>query len=186
VAASTMCNSISMPTVGRGLCVNWMVTRQPASAVVVEDGRDLFGGRRGWKPRHHGALDVDEELLEVPRDVGAVARSRLLRLEPGVQGRRTGTVDLDLGEHRERHAVLRCGELQDLRIGARLLSPELVAREAEHDEVVVVVMERTQTCVLGGEASTAGDVDDEADLAPEPVERHRLSGDRGHLELVEG
>jgi hypothetical protein len=89
-------------------------------------------------------------------------------------------------EHRERHAVLRRGELEDLRIGARLLPGELVAGEGEDREVVVVVVERTQTCVLGREASIAGDVDDQAELTAEPVERHRLSGDRGHLEVVEG
>jgi hypothetical protein len=88
-------------------------------------------------------------------------------------------------EHRERHPELRRRELQDLGVGARFLAGELVAREGEDREVVVVVVERTQTCVLGGEASSAGDVDDQAELIPELVERDLLPGDRGHLEVVE-
>jgi hypothetical protein len=88
-------------------------------------------------------------------------------------------------EHRERHPELRGGELQDLGVGARFLSGELVAREGEDRQVVVVVVERTQTCVLRGEASSAGDVDDQAELTAELVEGDLLPGDRGHLEVVE-
>jgi len=87
-------------------------------------------------------------------------------------------------EHGERHTVVRGGELQDLLVGAGLLVGELVAREAEDGDVVVVVVERTQTCVLRGEASSARDVDDEADLAAELFERHLIARDRRHLELV--
>lgn len=46
-------------------------------------------------------------------------------------------------------------------------------------------MQRTQTCVLGGEASTAGDVDHQADLALELAERHLLAGDGRHGEVME-
>jgi hypothetical protein len=89
-------------------------------------------------------------------------------------------------EHRERDAELGGDELQDLLVGSGLLGAELVAGETENGDIVVVVMERTQTCVLRREASSAGDVDDQADLAAESVERDLLAGDRGHLEVVEG
>ncbi len=46
-------------------------------------------------------------------------------------------------------------------------------------------MQRTQTCVLTGEASLTRDVNDERGLAGELVELHRVSGDRLHFELVE-
>jgi hypothetical protein len=66
------------------------------------------------------------------------------------------------------------------------LASELVAGEGKDGHVVVVVVERTQTCVLRREASSARDVDDQADLAPELIEGDLLPGDRGHFELVEG
>jgi hypothetical protein len=68
-----------------------------------------------------------------------------------------------------------------------LLLTELVAGEAEDGEAVVgvLVVKRTQTCVLRGEASIGGDVDHEADRALVVGERDRLAGDGIHLELVE-
>jgi hypothetical protein len=89
-------------------------------------------------------------------------------------------------EHRECHTVVRRGELEDLLVGPGLLVGELVAGKAEDRDVVVVIMERTQTCVLRREASSARDVDDQADLTAELVERDLLARDRGHLEIVEG
>jgi hypothetical protein len=88
-------------------------------------------------------------------------------------------------EHRERDAELRRGELEDLGIGAGFLSAELVAGETEDGNIVVIVMERTQTCVLRREASSTRDVDDQAELVPELVERDGVAGDRDHLEVVE-
>jgi hypothetical protein len=43
----------------------------------------------------------------------------------------------------------------------------LIAGKREDVQRVDVVMKGTQTCVLAGEASTAGDVDDQAELALE-------------------
>jgi hypothetical protein len=88
-------------------------------------------------------------------------------------------------EHGERDPEPGGRELQDLLVGAGLLVAELVAREGEDGDVVVVVVEGTQTCVLRGEASSARDVDDQADLVTELVEGDLVTGDRGHLELVE-
>ena len=152
---------------------------------MLFDGVGHLLGCRGWSEAlDHVALLVDEELLEVPGDVGGVTVARLLGLEPVVQRCRAVTVDLDLVEDRERDPELRGGELEDLGVGAGLLAPELVAREGEDGDIVVVVVERTQTCVLRGEASSARDVDDEADLAAELFERHLIARDRRHLELV--
>jgi hypothetical protein len=88
-------------------------------------------------------------------------------------------------EHRERDAVLRGGEFEDLGVGPGFLSAELVAGESEDRNIVVFVMEGTQTCVLRGEASSARDVDDQTELVPELVERDGVAGDRDHLEVVE-
>jgi hypothetical protein len=89
-------------------------------------------------------------------------------------------------EHRERDAELRRGELENFGVGSGLLPCELVAGETEDGDIVVVVVEGTQTCVLRREASSARDVDDQAELAPKLIEGHLLPGDRRHLELVEG
>jgi hypothetical protein len=72
---------------------------------------------------------------------------------------------------------LRGREFEDLGVGAGLLVRELVARESEHDDVVVVIVKRTQTCVLRREASSAGDVDDQCKVALELVEVHLFAGD---------
>ena len=78
------------------------------------------------------------------------------------------------------------GKVLDLGVGSGLLISELIAREPEDLEAIDVFMKRTQTCVLRREASSARDVDDQADLALEPIERHLVARDRGHLEVVEG
>ena len=147
-------------------------------------GRELFGCDLRAEAANDLAIAVDEELFEVPGDVGSIT---LLRLQPGVQLACAITVDLDLGEHRKCGVVLRRGELEDLGIGAGLLQTELVTREPENDETgcLVVFVERTQTCVLRREASIAGEVDDEADLAAVFVEAHRLPRDRRHGDVVE-
>jgi hypothetical protein len=145
---------------------------------------DVLGRGHGGEPLDDVALAVDEELLEVPRDVGAVTG---LRLEPGVQLARPLAVDLDLREQREGAVVLRGRELEDLGVGARLLCTELVAREAQDGEapVLVVFVERTQTCVLRGEASSARDVDDEQDLAGVFAEVDRVTRDGRQCEVVD-
>jgi len=61
----------------------------------------------------------------------------------------------------------------------------LVAGKSQHREIVIVVMERTQTCVLRREASSAGDVDDQTELALESIEGDSVAFDRVHFELVE-
>ena len=69
--------------------------------------------------------------------------------------------------------------------GAGLLLAELVAREAEDADPVVVMMKRTQTCVLRRDASSGGDVDNEAGLIGKVREGHLLTLKRRHGEVVE-
>jgi hypothetical protein len=94
-------------------------------------------------------------------------------------------VDVDLGEHREVDVERRGDEFENLLVGARFLFGELVARNAEDDQVVVVVVERTQTCVLRRETSTARDVDDQGELALVVGEVDLVTRDRGHRDVVE-
>ena len=134
---------------------------------------------------HHLAVAIDEELLEVPGDLGAVALAGLCGLEELIQLGRTIAVDLDLREHREVDIELGRDELEDLSVGTWLLFGELITREAQDLEPVELVMERTQTCVLRGKASSARDIDDEEHLAAELVEVDLLAGDARHLEVID-
>ena len=62
---------------------------------------------------------------------------------------------------------------------------ELITRETEHLNVGELVVERTQTCVLRGEASSARHIDDEEHLVAELVEVDLFAGDARHLEVVD-
>src|SRR6476469_8598588 len=94
----------------------------------------VFGSDGALVELHDLAVLADEVLGEVP------GRKILgLRLEVGVDRRlilaRLGD---DLLEERERHAVLAGAELLDLLGRAGLLAAEVVAREAEDDEALVL------------------------------------------------
>ena len=146
---------------------------------------DRFGRNTRRESSHHIAGGIHEELLKVPGDVRALALTGLLGLEPLVQLGSVVAVHVDLGEHREIDVVVVGDEGTDFFGGARLLLAELVAREAEDTDPVVVMMKRTQTCVLRRDASSGSDVDDEAGLIGEVRERHLLTLKRRHGEVVE-
>ena len=127
----------------------------------------------------HLPIAAHQELGEVPGDVRAVAFQQLVELGRAVP------IHLDLGEHREVHAVLGARELEDFLVRAGLLGAELVAGEGQDLEALALVLfvEGTQTCVLGCEASLAGDVDHQAERPLVLREVDVLVGDRVHLEL---
>ena len=132
------------------------------------------------------SVPADEKLGEVPANVLVALFVRIAALEELVEIASSVPVDLDLGEHREVGVVLGAGEFEDLFVRTGLLGAELVAREAQDVEALVLVlfMKGTQTCVLAGEASTAGEVDYQADRAFVVGEALLLAGNRGHLEIV--
>src|SRR5882757_3667614 len=86
-------------------------------------------------------------------------------------------VDLDLGEHRERHIELVGAKLADCSLVPWLLMAELVAREAEHGEAALAKapVQRFEPCILRGEAALACDIDDQQRLPREVVEPARLA-----------
>ena len=90
----------------------------------------------------------------------------LLTLEVREERMRVWTVDLDLAEERKGDVVLARAELLDLFVGAGLLLPELIARETEHDEPLVLVLpvEALESRILRREPALAGDVHDEQRL----------------------
>jgi hypothetical protein len=144
---------------------------------------DFFGRGDRPEPFNDSALAVDQELLEVPGDVGPAG----LAAQPLVELAGPVAVDLDLVKERERDVVRAGREFEDLGIRSRLLTGELVAWKAEDAEALVleVLMKRTQTCVLRGEASSAGDVDDQQHLAAVVAERDVVAGDRLHRQVVQ-
>ena len=155
------------------------------SAELVEIRCDVFWCGRRCVPLDHVAGLVDEKFLEVPGDVSGLAFARLGVLEHLIEGSGAVAVHFDLREHGEAHIELRGCEFEDLSVGAGLLVRELVARKSEHDDVVVVIVKRTQTCVLRREASSAGDVDDQRKVALELAEAHLFAGDGRHFEIME-
>ena len=163
----------------------------------------LFQGARlhcGLKALHHFTLAVDEEFREVPLDVGlrGVCRIALrehpveqlgermlgsesgkacLTLQPLVDGVRILAVDLNLGHQGEGDTVIQTAELLYLLVGARLLMAELVAREANDDEALLLLLliERLQSVVLRREATLRCGVDNEKNLALVVGKVHFLS-----------
>ena len=117
----------------------------------------------GLEAGYHLALLVDEELGEVPLDVGLLlvvgvclaehvvqnscqvvlgipAGEAFLLLQELVQGICILAVDLDLLETRELGAEVQLAELMDAFIGARSLLSELVAGEVENLEALAVIL----------------------------------------------
>ncbi len=130
---------------------------------------------------------INQELGEIPGDVLIALFVGLFRFQKFVEITRAVAVDLDLREHRELHIVGRCGELQNLRVGSRLLRAELIAGKGENVEAarLVALMKGMQTCILRGESSLGCDVDGQTDLAIKLRQHDRVARNRRHLELSE-
>lgn len=145
------------------------------SEELLDLGVDRLGGRRRRPAVDDLALAVDQELLKVPLythpvvspsssplapstphrkqthlDAGEAEDAGLLALEPLVDLVRGVAVDVGLGHEGEGDAVVELAELRDLLVVLGLLPAELVAREAEDDEalLLVLVVQRLQALVL--------------------------------------
>lgn len=138
---------------------------------LVQDG---LLERLGFGGAGPAALDLavaaDEELLKVPLDHLDAHDAGLLVLEPLVEGVGIVAVHVDLAQDREGDAVVDLTEGLDLIIGAWVLAAELVAGEADDDEVIGVLLldvlvELLQAGELGGEAALGCGVHDQDDLA---------------------
>jgi hypothetical protein len=143
---------------------------------------DVLWGDGWFVASKHCAIAADEELGEVPHHLWRAIFFWLLRCQEPVQVACGVAVDFNFGEQRERHAIVSCGEFQNLFVGAGFLRAELVAGETENGETRLSggVMKRTQTCVLRGKPSTAGDVYHQTHCVCEALERDLLAGDGCH------
>ena len=111
------------------------------------------------------AIAVDEELGEVPLDVGSLAPTwvhlvehlfetwsqlvvgikaleALLLLQIGEQRRCVLTIDLNLGELWELNVIVGCAELVNLGLCAGSLLTKLIAREVENGETLGRIISR--------------------------------------------
>ena len=88
--------------------------------------------------------------------------------------------DRDLRENRKRDLVFAGGELLDGVVAVGLFLTEVITRERENHETLVLVLriQGLQTFILGSENAVAGDVDDQEHLAAIGGERHRFAIDR--------
>lgn len=156
------------------------------SRVSLQVVVDFFWGDLGLVPCDHVPLSVDEKLGEVPGDVRSAFRVGFLRLQEAVERAGTVSIDVNFLKYREVDVVVGLRKFIDLFVGSGLLSSELIAGEGEDAKAVLSVffLEGTQTCVLGGEASLAGNVDDETTLTRQVCEGLRLSVDSLHREVV--
>jgi hypothetical protein len=149
--------------------------------------RDFLGrGLRGVAG-HNLARSIDKELFEVPGDRIGVTGSGLFVPQPLVQIAGAVAVHLDLGKQGEGGVVLIGCKCKYFGVGAGLLRTELVTRKGEHIEPgrLVILIKRTQTCVLRGKPSSTRDVDDQADLVFVPIEADGFPGNGIHREVSE-
>jgi hypothetical protein len=118
--------------------------------------------------------------VEVPLGLAVLRRQQL------VDRRLRRALGRHLLEHRELHAVVLLAEAGDLLRAARLLRAEVVRGEAEHDEVLalIVLVQLLEAGVLGREAALRGGVDHQRDLALIGRERLGLAGERVDREIV--
>ncbi len=121
---------------------------------------DFFRRHLRRKPLQDLPVTADQKLGEVPGDRLVALFVGIARLEKLIDLACSVSIDLDLREHRKRDRVFRCRKLENFSVGSGFLSTELVARKCKNAETVRIFVKGTQTCVLAGEASTAGDVDD--------------------------
>jgi hypothetical protein len=106
-----------------------------------------------------------QELLKVPLHPLQACQTRFLFLQPLEQRLGLVAVDLRLAEDREGDAVINLAKRLDVVVGTRLLPAELVAWEAEDDEVIAVcgldlLVELLESFVLRRETAFGGRVDD--------------------------
>src|SRR5262249_44585389 len=113
----------------------------------------------------HPSVATDEELLEVPADLPRAAA--VSGSEEFIDGVAVRAVHLEFGTEREGHIVLAAAEGGDLRLAARFLAGELIAREADDREALgsKLALQLLEPLVLRRESTLTRHIDGERDLA---------------------
>ena len=110
-----------------------------------------------------------QEFLKIPLDPLEPKHARNLRLHPLVHGLGLVAVHVRLAQHRERNPVVGQAEGLDGVVVAGVLLHELVAGEAQDDEVIGVVgldlfVELLEAFELGGESTFGGGINYQYDF----------------------
>src|SRR6185295_10393535 len=156
---------------------------------LLEGGLDV-GAQAGVLRRDRALVELDHLAVLADEVLREIPGGELLRLglEVGVDRRLilAGLRD-HLLEQREGHVELAGAELLDLVGRARLLAAEVVAREAEQHEALVLqlLIELLHAGVLLREPALAGDIDDQGHLARVLLQIGGLPVQRLRLQLVE-
>ena len=113
-------------------CCSCGSCRRGAALQLLED----YALQRLWlRCACPAALDLsilsDKEFFKVPLDHLEAHNTRLLTLHPLPYGLRLVAVDVGLAKYGESDAIVDLAEALDLLVRARVLTTELVAREAE-------------------------------------------------------
>lgn len=152
----------------------------PLLNLIQNDPFQTLGLRRTRPPAHHAPILAHQKLLKVPLDPLQPKQAGGLLLQEFEQGLGGVTVDLRLAEDGEADAVVDEAEVLDSVVVAWVLRHELVAGEAEDDELVRVrggdlLVQGLERGELRGEAAFAGGVDDEDDFVAEGGEGEGLA-----------
>ncbi len=94
----------------------------------------------GCKSRGDFTIAANEEFLEIPGDLPLLGRLRIERRQVLVKVTGIVTVDFDLFKQRKINAILGAAERLDFRRLARLLATELIARESQHHQSLIMVL----------------------------------------------
>ena len=126
---------------------------------------------------HEVLAEVPARELSGPRSEVLVERTLVLAGPGGL-----------LREHREVDVVTAAAELPDLTGRTGLLAAEVVARDADHHEALVLpsLRELLEARVLAGEAAATGDVDHEDRLALPVLHLEGLALERRRLDVEHG
>jgi len=146
---------------------------------------DFLGCNLWCESLYHRPVPTHQEFREIPGDVFLSVGIGLTGLQESIDLTGVIAVDIDLRKHRKRRAIFGDRKLENLCIGSGFLGPELVAGKGENGQFIGFIMKGTQTCVLISKASTARNVDDQAELTFELGKLDGLTLDRGHFEIKE-
>lgn len=157
------------------MCTSSLLIKHPCHlSLLLQLFKDSLLQRLRLGRAGPSALDLsvssNKELLKVPLDTLQAHQTRLLLLEPLINGRGPVAVDIDLLHNGKADTIIDLAEVLDIFVGAGLLGAKLVAGEAEEDDVVGVLLleglvESLEAGVLAGEATLRGRVDDKDDFA---------------------
>ena len=168
---------------------------------------DVFGRGGGRKAFDDRAVAVDEEIGEVPLDVALLRDTLADSLEKGgsslgleavvlfgrglllhifKNGFSVWSINLAFGHQREGDSVIEAAEFRNLPVRTRFLAGELVAREADNHQplLLVLLIEGLQPVILRGETAFGSGADNHQDFAFKLREVHFFAVVGEGLELV--